>query len=254
MLKPIVIITSIALIFYLGACLALFAFQSSFIYMPQRAAIRGTADTMVLTVEGAVLAVSVRRHSGPKALIYLGGNAEDVSTKLPEFSRQFPDHAIYLLQYRGNGASSGQPSEESIHADALALFDKVREQHSNISVLGRSLGSGVAVRLASERSVSRLVLVTPYDSIERIAASQFPYVPVHWLLTDKYESWRYAPSIRVPTLILQAEHDEVIPGGSTARLYAAFAKGIASRIVVRGVGHNDIMGQTQCLDAMQAAL
>jgi pimeloyl-ACP methyl ester carboxylesterase len=204
------------LLLYAGACAALFAFQRS--------------------------------------LIYFGGNAEDVSASLPSFSRAFPDYAIYLLHYRGYGGSAGKPSEQALHADARALFDKVHQDHPHIALVGRSLGSGVAVRLAAERPAARLVLVTPYDSIAEIAAQQFPYFPVRWLLTDKFESSRHAPAIRVPTLILQAEQDEVIPRASTERLNATFATGVAKLVVIRGTGHNSISDTAQYLDAMRAVL
>jgi pimeloyl-ACP methyl ester carboxylesterase len=141
-----------------------------------------------------------------------------------------------------------------LRADAQALFDNVHAEHQDIAVVGRSLGSGVAVRLASQRPVSRLVLITPYDSVQEIAAQKFPYLPVRWLLTDKFESWRYAPTIRIPTLLLGAELDEVIPRASTERLNAAFAKGVASLVIIPGVGHNTISNSAQYLDAMRAAL
>jgi pimeloyl-ACP methyl ester carboxylesterase len=245
---------SIVLVLYAGACIALFAFQRSLIYFPQPRSAGGPADTQSLKVAGADLVVSVRPHAGPKALIYFGGNAEDVSASLASFAGAFPDRAIYMLHYRGYGGSTGKPSEAALHSDALALFDQVRRDHPDIALVGRSLGSGVAARLASERPASRLVLVTPYDSIEEIAARQFPFFPIRWLLTDKFESWRYAPAIRVPTLLLQAEHDEVIPGVSTERLHAAFAHGIASRIVIRGAGHNTISDSPQYLASIRTVL
>jgi pimeloyl-ACP methyl ester carboxylesterase len=245
---------SIALFLYAGACIALFVFQRSLIYFPQLRAFGSQADTLILPADGADLFVSVRTHTGPKALIYFGGNAEDVSASLSSFSSAFPGHAIYLLHYRGYGGSSGTPSEELLHLDAIALFDKVHRDHPEIALVGRSLGSGVAVRLATQRPASRLVLVTPYDSIQEIAAKQFPYFPVRWLLTDKFESSRYAPAIRVPTLLLQAENDEVIPRASTERLNATFAKGVASLVIIGGVGHNTISNAAQYLDAMRAAL
>jgi pimeloyl-ACP methyl ester carboxylesterase len=248
------LLVSIALLFYAGACIALFAFQRSLIYFPQPRSFGSRADTLILQSAGANLVVSVRPHAGPKALLYFGGNAEDVSASLPSFSRALPDYAIYMLHYRGYGGSSGKPSEESLHADARALFDKVHRDHSEIALVGRSLGSGVAIRLATERPVSRLVLVTPYDSIQAIAAQQFPVFPVRWLLTDKFESWRDAPAIRVPTLLLQAEHDEVIPAASTERLHAAFASAVASRVVIRGVDHNSISNTPQYLETIRAAL
>ncbi|MET0857691.1 MAG: alpha/beta fold hydrolase [Telluria sp.] len=239
------------LLLYTAACVALYAFQRSLIYYPQPKSYDGPADTLILPAD---VRVTVRPHAGPKALLYFGGNAEDVSANLASFAHAFPDYAIYLLHYRGYGGSAGKPTEVALHADARALFDKVHQAHPQIALVGRSLGSGVAVRLAAERPAARLVLVTPYDSIAEIAAQQFPYFPVRWLLTDKFESARHAPAVRVPTLILRAEHDEVIPQASTERLHAGFAAGVATQVVIRGAGHNSISESAQYLDAMRAIL
>jgi pimeloyl-ACP methyl ester carboxylesterase len=245
---------AVALVVYAGVCAALFVFQRSLIYFPQPSASADESTTFALSVPDARLLVSFREHAGPKALIYFGGNAEDVSQSLPSLAQAFPDRAIYLLHYRGYGGSSGSPSEEALQQDAQALFDKVHVAHADIAIVGRSLGSGVAVRLASQRPASRLVLVTPYDSIQELAAAQFPYVPVRWLLTDKFESSRYAPLIRVPTQLVAAEFDEVIPRQRTERLHASFARGVASLAIVAGTGHNTISGSPQYLEVLRQAL
>ena len=244
----------ILLVLYIGACVALHVFQRSLIYIPQPRAVSNAANTMTLLTGEAELVVTVRRHTGPKALIYFGGNAEDVSANLRSFSEALPDHAIYLLHYRGYGGSTGVPTETALHADAIALFDKLRSEHAEIAIIGRSLGSGVAIRLATARPAAHLVLVTPYDSMQEIAAQQYPYFPVRWLLTDKFESLRYAPAIRVPTLLLRAEHDELIPRASTERLYVGFTKGIATLVVIPDTGHNDVSRPAQYLQAIRAAL
>jgi pimeloyl-ACP methyl ester carboxylesterase len=239
---------------YLAVCVTMFAFQRSLLYYPQPRLVSAAASTMVLPVPGSQLIITVRPRAGQRAIIYFGGNAEDVSSNLESFSGAFPQHALYLLHYRGYGGSSGSPSEGAIHADALALFQKVHAQHPDVAVIGRSLGSGVAIRLASEAPVSRLVLVTPYDSIEEIAAAQYPYVPVKWLLLDRYESWKYAPGIRIPTSIVVAANDEVIPRASTEKLRSKFPAGVASMTVIDGVGHNDIGSASAYLMTLQAAL
>jgi uncharacterized protein len=245
---------AVAAVLYLGACAVLYAFQGSLIYFPQPRAV-GSAETVLkLPAAGADVLVSVRPHGGPKALIYFGGNAEDVSRSLPGLSQAFPDYALYLLHYRSYGGSSGTPSEESIQRDATALFDKAYAEHPQTVVIGRSLGSGVAVRLASRRPVSRLILITPYDSFQEIAASHFRFMPVRWLLRDKFESWRYAPRVTVPALLIMAEHDEVIPRASTERLYMRFARGVAALRVIPGVGHNTISASPEYFEAIRAAL
>lgn len=226
-------------VLYIGLCTALFFFQRSFIYFPQPRH-DTTAPTRVLTADGERVLVTTRLRDGANAVVYFGGNGEDVSYSLPTLAEAFPDHSLYLLHYRGYGGSSGSPSESALTADATLLFDEVQKAHKNITVVGRSLGSGVAVHLASQRPVARLVLVTPYNSILELAEQQFPYFPVRWLLQDKYESWRYAKQISVPTLLLAAEHDEVIPSTSTQALQTHFPKGISTLAVVRYTGHNTI--------------
>jgi pimeloyl-ACP methyl ester carboxylesterase len=181
---------------YVALCAWLYFSQRGMIYFPPPQTVRMPANTDTLRVADAELKLTVRPGLGRDALLYFGGNAEDVAMNLADFTETFPDHALYLLHYRGYGGSSGSPSEEALHADALALFDKVRATHERVLVIGRSLGSGVAVRLASVRPVTALALVTPFDSIEAIAAQHYPWVPVNWLLHDKYESWRHAPQVR----------------------------------------------------------
>ena len=236
---------------YVGACAALFLFQRSMIYFPQPNASSG-APTIELSVEGAQLQVLVRPYVGDKAVIYFGGNAEDVSGSLPELSIAFPDRALYLMNYRGFGGSTGSPSEAALHQDAMALFDKVHASHAQVVVIGRSLGSGVAVRLATERPVERLVLVTPYDSVQDLAAAQFRFFPVRWLLTDKFESGRYAPLVTAPTIIIAAEKDEVIPRSSTDLLHAHFSQGVARFVVLPGTGHNTISASPLYLDMLRS--
>ena len=254
LMRVIYLALAAALTLYLALCAAMFAMQRSFIYHPQPRMVRAPGSTLMLDAGGIRLVVTVRPQPGPKALLYFGGNGEDVSQSLQSFSRAFPDYALYLLHYRGYGGSGGTPSESALLADALALFARVHAEHPEVAVIGRSLGSGIAVHLASEVPVSHLVLVTPYDSIEAIAAQQYPYLPVRWLLLDRYESWRYASVVRVPTTLIVAQDDEVIPRANTERLLSRFAPGLASMKVIAGVGHTDIGEADQYLSLLQAAL
>ncbi len=235
---------------YLVLCAALFFFQRSLIYFPQPNAVSGSDSQLILSMPDARVSVITRERVGPRALIYFGGNAEDVSRNLPEFAEAFPDYAVYLLNYRGFGGSGGSPSEAAIAEDALALFDQVYASHPQVSLIGRSLGSGVAVRLASQRPLQHLILVTPYNSLEEIAARQYPWVPVKWLLKERFESGKYAAHIRVPTLLLAASDDEVIPRASTQRLLENFPQGVALLRVVPESGHNSISDRAQYLQWM----
>ena len=237
-------------VLYGAACAVLFALQRSLIYFPQPATARGGASMMTLPTHDGDVLVTVLPRAGRSALVYFGGNAEDVSASLQELERAFPGRSLYLLHYRGYGGSAGSPSEEALHEDARALFDQVHPTHPDLIAMGRSLGSGVALQLAIERPVTRLVLVTPYESLQELAAQQFPLFPVRWLLRDKFESGRFAPHIRVPTLLIAAEHDEIVPRWSTELLQRRFAPGVATMKVVHGAGHNTISNNPEYAAAL----
>jgi uncharacterized protein len=251
MIRILLIFLGVIILVYAGLCAALFTFQRSFIYFPQPRSLGDSTTVITLPVEGATVNVTVRPHSGSKALLYFGGNSEDVSRRLPTFSTAFPDHSLYLQHYRGYGGSSGNPSEAALFADAIALFDKVYAEYPNVVVVGRSLGSGVAAYLASQRSVARLVLVTPYSSIQELAAQHFPYFPVRWLLADKFESWKYVTLIDAPTLIIAAEEDEVIPRASTESLFNRFRAGTAVLKVIAGTSHNTISDSPEYISLLR---
>ena len=228
-----------ALFLYLGFCALLATFQRSFIYLPQPRSNRN-APSFTLPTGGAVLEITTQSSKLPDAVLYFGGNAEDVSWSLDDLERAYPDHDLYLMHYRGYGGSTGRPTEAALFADALALFDHVREDHSSVAVVGRSLGSGVAAYVASRRPASRLVLVTPFDSVLEVAARSFWFVPVRWLLRDRFDSTKYAPAITAPTTIIVAEHDVEIPRLHAEALFRHFRPGVASLHVITGAGHNTI--------------
>ncbi len=252
--RAVTVFLVVVVLAYLGICAALFAFQRSLIYFPQPKSWGGPATTLHLQTPDADLVLTTRPAAGPKAILYFGGNGEDVSANLPSFSDAFPAHAIYLLHYRGYGGSTGSPTEKAIQSDALAVFDHVRRTHPNIAVVGRSLGSGVAIQVASKREVSRLVLVTPYNSLQELAMNQFPWFPVKWLLTDRFESWKHAGQITAPSLLIAAENDEVIPKQSSEQLFARFKPGTATFEVLPGTSHNTISDSPRYLPLLQSVL
>jgi pimeloyl-ACP methyl ester carboxylesterase len=230
-------LSAIALV-YAAVCALLFFAQRSLLYFPVSGPQPSGAESLDLSVPGATLRVWARPAAGPEALIYFGGNAEDVGQNFAPFAAALPRHALYLVNYRGYGGSTGAPTEAALFVDALAVFDHVRARHANVAVAGRSLGSGVAVYLARERPVSRLVLITPYDSIANVAAGIYPFLPVRWLIRDRFDSASRIGEVRAPTLVVIAERDEVITRARSEALVAKLAPGQARVEVVAGAGHN----------------
>lgn len=225
---------------YLVLCVLLFFYQRNLIYYPTPSRPLEMND-FILQQGDLELVIRARQTANDQALLYFGGNAEDVHFSLEAFQQSFPNTALYAMNYRGYGGSEGKPSEAGLVEDAVALYDEVRRHHGHISLVGRSLGSGIAVQLAAARPVDQLVLVTPFDSLKRVAQKQFPFVPVQWLMLDRYESWRYAPEITVPTVLVATANDEIIPLERAEQLVAAFQPGIARLEVLPGLNHNSFI-------------
>jgi len=177
-------------------------------------------------------------------LIYFGGNAEEVSWVLPELAR-IPGWAALVVNYRGYGRSEGRPSEDALYRDAVALYDQVIRRPDidphRVVAMGRSLGTGVATYLASQRPVSAVVLVSSYDSLIAIAQSAYPFLPVRLLLKHRFESVARAPQIHVPLLAIAAAQDRLIPPERSRKLVEAWG-GPARLEVLEGRDHNNIHG------------
>ena len=177
---------------------------------------------------------------GPDLVLYFGGNAEEVSGMLGEAVAGIPGASWLLTDYRGYGASAGSPSERHLVADALSWYDyAVRElKPARVLAFGRSLGSGVAVALAAQRSLAGVILSTPYDSLTAVAQHHYPYLPVRWLLRHRFDSIALAPRLEAPLLCLIAGRDEVIPPAHAERLYQAWG-GPKRKLVLAGARHNE---------------
>jgi pimeloyl-ACP methyl ester carboxylesterase len=235
-----VVLIAIALFVYVAICAALYFGQRSMLYFPTVESRSDRAEVLTITADGAALKVWHVPVPGDDALLYFGGNGEDVAANIAPLAAALPHTALYLANYRGYGGSTGAPSEKAILADAEMLFDRVRSRHVNVAVMGRSLGSGVAVHLASVRNVSKLALVTPYDSVLRIAQQRLPFVPVSWLLEDTFDSLAKAPRVHAPVLVLLAGLDSSIPRANSERLVSAFGSGQTSVRTFSDADHNSI--------------
>jgi len=175
-------------------------------------------------------------------VIYFGGNAEEASWLLEEGER--PQNWAWLaVNYRGYGWSEGSPGEQAMAADARRIYDwtQLRSdiEHSRIVAFGRSLGSGVAVRLASERPLAGVVLATPFDSLESVAKRHYPLAPVSLMLRHRFDSLALAPRVGVPMLCIVAERDSIVPAEHARRLFAAW-QGDKRLVSIANADHNDV--------------
>ena len=175
-------------------------------------------------------------------VLYFGGNAEEVSGTLadPRWPR---DWAIVAINYRGYGASEGAPGETELVADALVIHDTIAARDDvdarRIVAFGRSLGSGVAARLAAERPLAGAILVSPYDSLVAVGRTHYPWLPVAWLLRHRFDAEADARRARMPLLAIVADHDSIIPRERSRALYEAWA-GAKSWLSIAATDHNTL--------------
>ena len=228
---------------YLGLCGFFFVTQRSFIYFPCQKQ-NYTVDQIQVNTGQALVQLSASNLKSKRAILYFGGNAEDVSVSLPEYSRRIADVAIYMVHYRGYGHSTGNPSEKGLRHDALAIYRHLKKNHVDILVIGRSLGTSLAIDVAAEFEPKGLLLITPFDSVQAIAQRVVPFLPIRLLLRDSYLSIDLAPNVQCPTLILAASNDELIPKENTMRLIKKFPEEVATLQVIQETDHNSISNST----------
>ena len=187
-------------------------------------------------------------------LIYFGGNAEEVSW-LASSAGRYAGWSLLLMNYRGYGQSEGKPGEAALFADALRIYDYAagRAQGGRVAVMGRSLGSGVAVYLAAQRPVAGVILVSPYDSLESVAKGIYPFLPISLMLKHRFDSLARAPGIKAPLLCLVASGDRVIPRQHSERLYAAWG-GPRQWREIGPADHDSLAGEPGYWEAIAAFL
>jgi fermentation-respiration switch protein FrsA (DUF1100 family) len=151
-------------------------------------------------------------------------------------------HAVLLFDYRGYGGNPGLPSERGLHRDARAALDAVLSRQDvdgqRIVYFGESIGTGVAVRLASERPPHALILRSPFTSLTDVGRHHYPFLPVRWLLRDRFASLDYIAALRAPLLVIGGTGDQIVPFELTEDLYEA-APDPKWLVTIEGADHND---------------
>jgi fermentation-respiration switch protein FrsA (DUF1100 family) len=224
------------------------------IYLPFRgvpsAASQGLsrAQDVIFTADDGVVLRGwfVPGDSGPArfTLIHFNGNAGHRGMRAP-VAATFARHGIatLLFDYRGYGDNEGRPFEEGLARDARAALTYLRSR-SDVDVnrfiyYGESLGAAVALRLATEGAPPRaLILRSPFTSLSDIGRHHYPFLPVRWLLRDRYPSLERATRVASPTLVIAGDRDRVVPLEQSRRVYDAIA-GRKHFVVIAGSDHND---------------
>ncbi|MGL4286150.1 MAG: alpha/beta hydrolase [Phreatobacter sp.] len=204
--------------------------------LPARAISRTTAD-------GVTIGMWWIAPRGDKpVVVHMHGNGGNLSYWAPVFADlAAAGYGVLALSYRGYGGSQGAPSEAGLIMDGQAAYAAARElaPGARIVLFGDSLGTGVATALAAERPIAALVLNAPFTAVEDRAAELFRFLPVRWLITDRFLSRERIGQVKAPILIVHGDNDATIPIAHGQRLFALAPE--PKRFVgIAGGGHNDL--------------
>lgn len=167
----------------------------------------------------------VRPQPGRPTFIYFHGNAGWIELRcdrLVELTDR--GYGVLMPSLRGYGGSTGTPSEAALVADAIIAYDALCQRGvfaTNVIAFGESLGTGIATQLAAARTVSGLVLDSPYTSMAELAQRRYPSLPVQALVWDRFETVRHIKRLNAPLLILHGEADGLVPIDMGRAVYAA---------------------------------
>ena len=208
---------------------------------PQQARLSGVSEEVIPTPDGEQLvAWWAPPQPGKPVILYFHGNGGNLASRAGRMQLfQQAGFGALMLADRGYSGSTGTPSETALVADAMLAFDRLVTRGvpaGRIVVFGESLGTGLAVQVAAGRAAGGLILDSPYTSLVDVAAGRLPWIPVRWLMSDRFDSFSAIGTVRAPLLVIHGDQDEVVPYELGARLFAA-ANEPKRMLTLPGAGH-----------------
>jgi fermentation-respiration switch protein FrsA (DUF1100 family) len=225
-------LVGLALVGYFGVLAVLYVEQRAMLFpipkagraSPASSGFSEAEEDVLTTADGEkVIVWHVPARPAHAVVMFFPGNGDSLAGRVDRFRALTADGTgLVALSYRGYAGSTGHPSERGLLLDAAVAYDFTAARYSadRIVVWGFSLGSGVAVALAAQRSIGKLVLEAPYTSTADVAASLLRIVPVRWLMKDQFHSDVRIARVTAPLLIMHGERDHTISITQGERLFA----------------------------------
>lgn len=216
---------------YAALCAFMYFAQRGLMYFPDRmrtapadAGLPEAKEEKLTTADGETIIVwhIPPRDETKPVVVYFHGNGGALNLRARRFAAlALEGIGVVGVSYRGYGGSSGTPTEDGLIADGVAAYEFAAKLYSpaRVALWGESLGTGVAVAVASEAPVAKLVLETPFTSAVDVGASVYSFLPVRFLMKDQFRSDLRIKNVKAPVLILHGERDSVVPIRFGERLY-----------------------------------
>ncbi|MFK7832804.1 MAG: alpha/beta hydrolase [Winogradskyella sp.] len=230
---------------------ALYFFQEKLLFLPstleqnyQYEFNHNFEELFLETEENTTINTLHFKVENPKGVIlYFHGNAGDLS-RWGTIAESFLDmkYDVLIMDYRTYGKSTGKLSEEGFYRDAQFCYDFLLNHYSEnqITLYGRSLGTGIAAYVASKNNPKQLILETPYYSILDVAKGRFPILPVKQLLKYHFPTYQFLPKSNCPITIIHGTEDRIVPYESAEKLLELKLENLEF-VTVEGGGHNDLI-------------
>ena len=206
--------------------------------------IRGlpTEDVRIRTPDGETLQAWYEAPKpGQPVILFLHGQGASLTNGKWRYLRMHKQGVGYLaLAYRGFSQSTGTPSEKGLEIDSLAAYDWLKAKgfkDGDIVIHGHSLGTGPATYLATQRHARALILEAPFTAASDVGAERYPYIPVAFLMKDKFLNRERIGQIHMPVLVAHGDRDTVVPFSDGERLFS-LANSPKVFIRMRGSGHS----------------
>ena len=251
-MKKMLEILTYILIAYLVLLIFLFVFQRSYLYFPDKETIPlhyfdefNIEEIKHTTDDGLTLAGLYKEPDTNNTNVFLlmHGNAGHVGHRVEKFRKILEaGYGFFFLEYRGYGGNPGKPTEKGLHLDAVSALNFLREQKipdQKIILYGESLGTGIAVQLATTIKAKAIILETPYTSMADVAQQHYWYLPAKWLVFDRFELLGIIGNIQSPLLILHGEKDKIIDISFGQKVFEV-APQPKEVIFVPHAGHNNL--------------
>ena len=212
---------------------------------PRDIGLSGATEVSFRTADGLDLQgwFVARTVAPPFTVIVFNGNAGNRSMRAT-FADALVRHgmAVLLFDYRGFGGNPGAPSELGLHLDARAarayIMSRPETERRRIVYFGESLGTAVATVLAAESPPSALILRSPFASMAEVGQHHYRWLPVRWLLRDRYPTGDEIGRVRAPLLVIAGDRDRIVPISHSRRVFDR-ANEPKSMVVIRDADHND---------------
>ncbi|NNL00987.1 MAG: alpha/beta hydrolase [Eudoraea sp.] len=244
-----------AVLFLLSAYLIisamLYLLQEKLIFLPSKLPVdysysftQPFEEIFITTTDDAVLnGIHFKQEQPEGVIVYYHGNAGDLS-RWGDIALFFVDKNfdVIIMDYRTYGKSTGKLSEEALYNDGQLFYEYALEHYdeSVITLYGRSLGTGIATRVASENKPFQLILETPFYSLLELGKSRFPYLPVQRFLKYPLKTYEYISEVSCPIAFFHGTDDTVVPYNSGLRLFNSVDVDKNSFYTIKGGKHNNL--------------